>query len=332
MHEEIKNYSQKLESTAEKLKALELHHLDNSVEALDEAFTIAYEAQLFELHTYAPELQNDLKLELFSALTPISGSLSFLAVQILAANRIMQNANFPMAQNFYDKRCGIIINHLRAPVTIIDSTKSENGYKLSGRLTWASGYKIFDTLVVGFHHDGKEIQAVMPFMPQKGCLIGEADETFVGLSMNTVSIDLQVYEILEEQVISAHPIGYYTQQKSISKTVHFALYGIGLGAISALENAEVKAEAIKRLEAQRENFMNASSGQRMDELRIELFELVLKMIATGMVLYGGRSILTTPRLQQYYRELIMFNSNGLNNEIKDLFKSSFLKEKNARTS
>jgi len=38
-----------------------------------------------------------------------------------------------------------------------------------------------------------------------------------------------------------------------------------------------------------------------------------------MILNGGKSILSNENLQRYYRELIMFNSNGLNQNIKELF-------------
>jgi hypothetical protein len=317
-------YLQKLDTAVKLLATLPLHKLDSSPDLLDEAFTIAYDEGLFNLHEYGHELQNPLKLELFSALCPLSGSLAFLAVQILAGNRIMQGNGFAKADEYYKMRCGIAINHLRAPVTVVDSVKSDSGYKLTGRLTWASGYGIFDTLVVGFHHDGKEMQAVMPFVPQPGCIIGEPDTTFVGLSMNTVNIDLEGYEIPEENIICSHPIGQYTQQKSVSKTVHMALYGIGLGAVMALEDDDVITEAAKRLDVLKEAFMGTDDGERMDELRIELFNLVQQIVTTGIVLYGGKSILAEKALQRYYRELIMFNSNGLNDTIKGLFKKSFM--------
>jgi hypothetical protein len=321
---DVENYKRELEQAIKKLSTLSLYKLDCDVKALEKAFEIVYDLGIFNIHEYDSSLHDELKLELFSKLTPLSGSLSFLAVQILAANRIMQSNGFKNASSYYKKRCGIIINHLRAPVTVIDSTKSERGYLLSGTLSWASGYKIFDSLVVGFHHKGVEMQAVMPFNVEQGCMIGEPDETFVGVSMNTVSIELDKYEVLEEAIINSQAIGSYTKQKSISKTVHFALYGIGLGAIDALDDEDLKNEASKRLELQKERFLTTVDGTRMDELRIELFELVQKIITTGMVLHGGKSMLSSKRLQQYYRELIMFNSNGLNVSIKELFKRSFL--------
>ena len=317
-------YRQRLEQTVARLRSLPLHRLDSDTDLLNEAFGIACSAGLFALHTFDPELRNALKFELFSTLPSCSGSLAFLAVQILAANRIMQSDGFPQAERYYRQRCGIAVNHLRAPVTVVGATKSKGGYRLTGRLTWASGYGIFDTLVIGFHHEGRELQAVVPFAPQPGFDIGDPVEAFVGRSLNTVDIDLEGYELPAENIVSSHPIGHYTRQKSVSRTVHFALYGIGLGAIDALEDGEVKREAALRLEARKEAFMATDDGEEMDRLRVTLFDLVQRIVTTGMVLRGGSSILSERRLQRYYRELILFNSNGLNETIKGLFKTAFL--------
>jgi len=43
-----------------------------------------------------------------------------------------------------------------------------------------------------------------------------------------------------------------------------------------------------------------------------------------MIVKGGKSILKTQTLQRYYRELIMFNANGLNQHIKELFLDDFI--------
>ena len=323
MNTDITHFLQDLRLTVIALNELPLDKLDTDTTLLNEAFQIVQNHNLFSLHTYDESLQDKLKLELFSALCPLSGSLAFLIIQTLAANRIMQGNKFIKSDEYYKKQCGIIINHLRVPKTVISSTKTETGYKLNGHLTWASGYQIFDTLVVGFHCEGVEMQAVMPFEQQNGCNIGQRDETLVGISMNTVSIKLDNLFIPHENIINTQPIGVYTQQKSISKTVHIALYGIGLGAIEVIKDSELKEEASKRLEFQKDAFMRTTDGNEMNKLRIDLFTLIQKIITTAMTLIGGKSILSSEMLQRYYREIIMFNSNGLNSEIKQLFKEAF---------
>ena len=277
------------------------------------------------MYDEGPSRQEQLKFELFRTLPAYSGSLAFLAIQILAANKIMSTNDFEQKETYFQKKCGIAINHLRAPFTVVEAIRTDSGYALSGTLTWASGYTIFDHLVVGFHHKGMEMEAIVPFKEQKGMRIGEADETFVGNSMNTVNIDLEAYEVPETDIISTKPIGNYTKAKSVSKTVHYAMYGIGLGAVEMLEDREMKTTAAERLEAIKESFMQTSDGLVMDRLRIDLFTLIQQIITTGMIVKGGSSILATETLQRYYRELIMFNANGLNDTIKTLFKDHFLK-------
>jgi hypothetical protein len=257
-------------------------------------------------------------------LTPYSGSLAFLSIQILASHAIMAGNNFPKREEYFAKKCGIAINHLRAPVTVVSATECEGGYRLKGTLTWASGYEIFDTLLIGFHHDGREYEAMASFKNSENFKVGEVASSFVGNSMATVNIELDDFFVPYEDVVSSQLMGNYTKHKSISKTVHFALYGVGLGAVEALEDKEVQSSAKAQLESIKEQFLHTESGEVMDRLRIELFMLIQSVITTGMVLYGGKSILIEEKMQRYYRELIMFNSNGLNSTIKGIFKEHFL--------
>ncbi|MBU1667805.1 hypothetical protein KKC13_05250 [bacterium] len=323
MNQEI--YTQKLENAIYELKKLELYRLDSDTKLLKEAFEILYKHDIFSLYKVDKALHNAYKFILFSQLTKVSGSLAFLVIQILAANAIMAGNGFPKREEYFAKRCGIAINHLRAPVTVVSATKSEEGYLLNGTLTWVSGYGIFDTLLIGFHYDGYEYEAMAPFKSSETFNIGEVATSFVGNSMATVNIELKEFFVPFDEVVSSQLMGNYTKAKSVSKTIHFALYGLGLGAIETLKDEEVKKRASEKLELIKEQFLNTNDGAVMDSLRIELFMLVQKVITTGMVLYGGKSILIEEQMQRYYRELIMFNSNGLNDEIKELFRDEFLK-------
>ena len=322
MNHEI--YKKQIKSAIEELKILDLYRLDSDSELLNKAFDILYKKEIFKLYKIDKSLHNEYKFILFSMLTKYSGSLAFLSIQILAANAIMTGNNFPKQEEYFAKKCGIAINHLRAPVTVVWATPCEGGYRLKGKLTWASGYKIFDTLLIGFHYNGREYEAMARFENSENFQVGEVASSFVGDSMATVNIELNDFFVPSEDVVSSKVMGNYTKHKSISKTVHFALYGVGLGAVEALQDKDVKASAKSQLESIKEQFLETESGEVMDRLRIELFTLIQSVITTGMVLYGGKSILLEEKMQRYYRELIMFNSNGLNNTIKGLFKENFL--------
>lgn len=321
---EIDEYIEALEKSVQEIKKLTIFELDSDVLQLKEAFDIAYENGLFELYKYDKEIQDTLKLKLFSKLSPYSGSLSFLAIQILAANSIMNKNEFHKKEYYYGKKCGIAINHLRANKTVVEAVKCEKGYRLNGTLTWASGYKIFDRLLIGFHFENKEYEVIARFNEATGFHIMDTPKTFVGQALNTVNIELNDFFVKEENVVSSNKIGNYTRNKSLSKTVHYALYSLGKGALKDIEDEVFQKLAKKRLKKIKKEFLDSSDGVRLDELRIELFNLVQKIITTAMVLHGGKSILSVKNLQRYYRELIMFNSNGLNQNIKDLFLDDFV--------
>jgi len=318
-------YRAKLNSAILKIEKLPLHKLDSDTRILKKAFNILYNHDVFNLYEVDLTLHNEYKFILFSTLTKVSGSLAFLGIQILAANVIMLMNNFPQREKYFNKQCGIAINHLRAPVTVVSAVKCEGGYTLKGTLTWASGYGIFDTLLIGFHHNGHEYEAMASFQSSENFIVGNVATSFVGNSMATVNIELNNFFVKEEDVVSSQVMGNYTKKKSVSKTVHFALYGLGIGAIEMLQDTEVKDSASLQLERIKEQFLATSNGEEMDRLRIELFTLVQNIVTTGMILYGGKSILIEEQMQRYYRELIMFNSNGLNSTIKGLFKEAFLK-------
>lgn len=323
MNETYEDYVKNLKKTVKEIKELKIYKLDSDIKLLKKAFDIAYDNDIFKLYLYEQTLQEELKFKLFSKLTKYSGNISFLAIQILAANAIMNKNNFHKKDYFFNKKCGIAINHLRSNKTYVSATKVENGYLLNGELTWASGYKIFDTLLIGFHFEDKEYEVLAEFKKTKEFNIKDAQETFVGQALNTVNIKLTNFFVQEENIVSSNQIGNYTKNKSLSKTIHYAIYGIALGAIENIENENLKIKAEEKLKILKKSFLNSKSGSELDNIRVELFNLTQKIVTTGMILNGGKSILLEKNLQRYYKELIMFNSNGLNITIKNIFLSKF---------
>lgn len=324
MRKQLRSYLKALKKTTKEIEELPFHKLDDDINLLKKVFDIAYKNDIFALYKLDANIQDDVKLKLFSKITKYSGALSFLAIQILAANSIMNKNNFQKKDIYFNKKCGIAINHLRVNKTIVYAKEYKDGYRLNGTLTWASGYKIFDNLLIGFHFNGKEYEVLAKFKETTGFKIIGAPETFVGLALNTVNIELKDFFVKEKDIVSSNILGNYTKNKSLSKTVHYALYSLGLGAIKYINDEDLKITSKKRLKKIKKDFIESNKGKELDELRIILFNLVQKIVTIGMIKNGGKSILIEQNLQRYYRELIMFNSNGLNQDIKELFLNDFV--------
>ncbi|WP_320036445.1 hypothetical protein [Halarcobacter sp.] len=324
MPDTYKKYIKNLNLVSKELQNQPLEKVDESVKNLKKCFDIAYNNNCFKLYNYDKELQDKLKLKLFSKLTKHSASLTFLAIQILAANAIMSKNNFPKREYYFDKKCGIAINHLRMKGSFVTAKKCKGGYKLNGVLTWASGYKIFDHLLIGFHHKDSEMEVLTEFKEIKGFTIVDTPETFVGQALNTVNIRLENFFVKDEDIVSTNPIGNYTKNKSLSKTVHYALYGLGLGALDYINDEKFKNISKKKLKKIKKDLLNSNDGEELDKIRIKLFNLLQNIITLSMIIDGGKSILKEKTLQRYYRELIMFNANGLNQKIKKLFVEEYL--------
>lgn len=321
----MKKYTKQLKETVSELKKLPLYKMDKERMVLKKGFDLSYKNGLFSLYKFKQPSQEKLKLKLFAKLTPISGSLSFLGIQTLAANAIMNKNKFVKKEFYFKKKCGIAINHLRAPITHVNAKKVKGGYLLNGKLTWASGYKIFDTLLIGFHYKNQEFEVMAPFKITKGFKILSRPDTFVGFSLSTVNITLKNFFVKDEDIVSSNIIGNYNKNKSLSKTIHYTIYGLGKGAINQIKNKEFKKEANSLLKAKKKAFVASKVGQELDILRVELFDLVQDIITTAMVLNGGKSILNDSNLQRYYQELIMFNANGLNKNVKNICLKEFMK-------
>ncbi len=317
-------YIKNLDTVCKKLEKFTLYKFDKKPKELKKAFDIAYKYGIFKLYDFDKTTQDELKLLLFKKLTPYSGSLSFLGIQILAANSIMAKNDFTRKDKFFDKKCGIAINHLRTPKTVVKAKRYKDGYLLNGELTWASGYKIFDKLLIGFHLDDYECEVITSFKEKKGFEIVNRPKTFVAMGLNTVNIKLKNYFVKKKNVVSKNPIGNYTKNKSLSKTVHYCLYALGDSAIKNTEDKALKELNKQKLEEIKNKFLSCNNGEVLDKLRVELFYVVLDIITLAMINYGGKSVLLEKNLQRYYRELIMFNSNGLNTKIKALFSKKSL--------
>jgi len=319
----LEEYKTTLQVLSKELEKFDGNKADKKKDVLTQMFETVYKSGVLNISYLNCEEQDIFKLELFTTLSKHSGTLAFLIIQILAAYNIMAKNRFAKFEYYKKQHCGIAINHLRAPTTYVWATKVDDGYELTGKLTWASGYEIFDSLCVGFHYDGFEYEAMAPFKNTDGFRILETDKTFVGFGLNTVSISLERFFIPDEDIVSCNELGSYTKQKSASKTVHFCLYGLGELALEYITNP-LQTIAQQKLEYFKSAILNTNDTDTLDKLRVELFLFVQETITTAMVQIGGKSILSSEILQRAYRELIMFNSNGLNTHLKDLFKEQFI--------
>ncbi len=322
----ITNYKQKLQDLDMKLQSFNSNNADSDYNVLNQLFSVVYRSGVLDITHLEKKEQDSYKLELFTTLTKHSGTLAFLVIQILAAHTIMTKNDFPKKDHYFAKKCGIAINHLRASKTFVEGKEVDGGFLLNGTLTWASGYKIFDTLLIGFHDGNFEKEAMASFMSQDGFEIGVADATFVGYGLNTVNISLNNFFVKKEEIVSSNTKGNYTKNKSASKTVHFCIYGLGVAAYEKIKDKEVATASQKKLEQIKTLFIQSNDIVELDQLRVELFHCVQQIITTAMILQGGKSILLSCDLQRLYRELMMFNSNGLNDTLKSFFKQNFLKQ------
>jgi hypothetical protein len=104
------------------------------------------------LSKVAYEEKAELTHELYSNLAYISGALAFLQIQNVGADSYLNRCETSQSNALIrsSQSCGIAIAHLRREKQPISVHISQENIILNGYLPWASGYKIYDKVLLGF--------------------------------------------------------------------------------------------------------------------------------------------------------------------------------------
>lgn len=321
----IQRYNTRIENAKAQLQKFDACKVDEDPKLLKECFDILFKNDLITLYSVESDVKEHVKFNLFSQVSAYSGALAFLQVQNQAAFNRMEKHNFSQKEHYFDHTCGVAVNHLRSKEIQVEGVKCTEGYSLNGILTWASGFEIFEYILVGFVWDNQEVVALCDFKMQEGFNIQlPPAQTFVANSLNTVNITLTDFIVKDENVIYTMPRGHFTKDKSASITVHAAFYGLGRRAGELMEDQTLKDITEVMLDDSRNVILNTHDGAVLDKERIILFEKVQRIITTAMIQHGGKSNLSSSEYQRLYRELMLFNANGLNHAIKGLFRKEFI--------
>lgn len=172
-----------------------------------------------------------------------SGALTFLCAQhISALAMIASGKNAVLKDKYLTKNqsgeylLGISFSHLRQfinpPVT---ATENGNAYTVNGMLTYVTGYQIFNTIVLGFVCNDKELFAVMPLCESSSMNVVKTLNLVTANSTNTVACQLVNHRIDKSQVIMENPLGTFANRAG--KLIQFVAFPLGL-ATSALKLME----------------------------------------------------------------------------------------------
>lgn len=173
----------------------------------------------------------------YKTLSKISGALIFLCMQHCGAMSIINsgtNLNLKekyLKQNLHGKyTLGISFAHLRQienpPVTAIETTTS---YLVSGILPYVTGYKIFNTIVLGFVCGEKEFFALVDFVETETFKITQQLDLITANSTNTVVCNLTNHVISKDMIFIENSLGTFAANND-NRLRHLFAFTMGLAS------------------------------------------------------------------------------------------------------
>ncbi len=193
-------------------------------------------------------------------------------------------------------------------------TKVKDGFELSGKLFWVTGFDCFSSVLLSFDIDKEIYYALLPFqnMPEK-IIVSSPTDTIVFSSANTVSVTLDRYFISNDEII-----GSWHEQGDVME--HPVIYNFAGAAKALLEistrgkyyyHAPVK-EKYASLLNQWENYYKKiiENKSHPRQLRAEGLLLAEQCIHFARIVCGAESILASHPMNRLAREIWQYSVSG----------------------
>ena len=249
-----------------------------------------------------------------------SGSLSFMFLQNLSAtaylNKLAKESLCKLEEVRYN--CGIAFAHLRISKTFVKGLDNGENIILTGNLPWASGYMIFDYLLIGYHFNNQEYISWCKFENSKSFQISDVMQTFVASSLNTVSIKLDNFVISKSNTISIENIGTFNNLLGDSSRMPSLITGIMKRGIDLISDKYVveKDNFSVQLMSIIENILNKNEIINTRKESLKLSQMIITFCAVST---GGKSVLINNSIQRLYRECLLFSLSGVSPNILESY-------------
>ena len=289
------------------------------------------------LALFAPESQggNGFDLATIHACSQLmasySGALYLLQAQHQGCVRMLaKEADGPaqslIAEMRYGKPgIGIAISHLRrVDNPPLRGKKNADGYEVSGTLLWASGFNIFDQLMVGFiTDDQKEVYCILPFQntKQSGTSYIEYSTLFELCALtgtSTVGAKIERWQVAQKDILFVKEVGAFLGRSRRNFNPIMAMLGAAQAALRTIKNhepAQRYSQSLEHFEGQLKQYQEQvllllASDSDTTLLRVEIQQFALHVIQAGVLMIGGRATLADAALQRLYRELLQYSVWG----------------------
>ncbi len=306
--------------------------LDTSFELMKDLFGKCKKANYF--HLYVPTeysgiiLTAEDRIDLYEKIGQWGGAFGFLQTQTVIVSWLLQQSenNYLKEKYFFE----LLSNNLVVGNSLscikpgirngISSIKEKNGYRLSGKINFASGYKFFDELLIGFYIDNQiEAFTIVPFrnyIQNNGEIkIDSILDVAVMQSINTVSLSLEDFFIHNKDIIIKWPKNTLYQKYSSSPSATIIL-GIAISALNAVKESSTFNHRqnivngyhflFEKVELYRNKVRQTNNDLSLSKLCAEIIYISWRCVEFSVLAAGGAGVLIESNVQRLYREIILW--------------------------
>ncbi|MEG4576291.1 acyl-CoA dehydrogenase family protein [Microcoleus sp. N3A4] len=270
-----------------------------------------------------------------------SGALSFLQTQHHSATAMLANSDNEMLKSRYlpaiaqkELRLGIGFSHLRRSGNpAVTATPAKDGYLLSGKVSWVTGFGLFQKFIVAaVLPDDRAVFGLLPFVKIEGeygkITFSEIMQLIAMNSTNTVTATLDNWLLRESEIISVKPVGWIAENdsKNILNFLPgtFGCIQAGLDVIVATakaKNSPLIAEACQKLEQKldwlKQNLQQSQHSSKAEQLalRAQAIDLAVRCGHAAVAVSGGAANGTVHPAGRVYREALVYTVSGQTKDV-----------------
>ncbi|MBF2056731.1 MAG: hypothetical protein IGQ45_05780 [Cyanobacterium sp. T60_A2020_053] len=263
-----------------------------------------------------------------------SGALSFLQTQHQSAlHQIANSDNYYLREKYLAPSisgkilCGVGFSHLRRRDKVMLSAKPvNNGYQLTGDISWITGYNFFDYFIVGATlPDGSELKAITPFSSHNH---GDSSLNFSEImrlgalsSTNTVTGKMVNWFIPQENLVSIKPPNNIHQQDQ-QNILHHGFFALGntLATMKLIKencrklginyDEKLTAKVVNLEEEMFSALHHELSYHEKLQLRVKAIKLAYECAEKAVMSSKGGANLSCHPANRLYREALVYSVSG----------------------
>lgn len=255
-----------------------------------------------------------------------SGALAFLQTQHHTAGRIIADSNNQTRKKEYlpylsdgKKLLAISFAQLRMKERCpIVATEKDDKFILNGILPWITGFHFFNEILVGVPLPNKKVVfGFIPFAACDGLKFSEPLQMMTMMSTNTVSANLENYQLLSDKVLMFDTDEWIDiiDERYIKRPPEY-VFGCTASALELLEAAgkhkkeQSTIEASQRLTEELNKLREAFHHRKTEEavaLHAKARILMFNAAIASATAWSGASVFYSHSAQRVYREAMAWN-------------------------